>query len=270
MNIMTALSTEKPIFVCGVPKSGTTLVGQLLSNHPDVSIDYDVNATVPFLRYVQAMQSDFFFFSDIPTTPMGRQDAYWRKDGFRAWNLLNIEYFQGLHQSYSRHGVHRWGSSTCFSHVFRHTLWKWFPQAQFFVVMRDPRDHWCSFKYLHMPKYPDRWNNFVRCVGELPGKGEDPRIKFVEYHEVVKNPTLVYDLLGLETPENYLDGVLEIFLGRTLGREPKEWVDDLREGKKLMTSRVGRWKRDLSEEEVQRCTEVFPETCEYYDDLVTT
>lgn len=264
----TALSTDRPIFVGGIPKSGTTLVGQLLSNHPDVSIDYDVNATILFFRYVEEMQKNYFFFTDNPNTPMGQQDAYWRKDGFRAWHQLNINYFRGLHQSYHK-GSKRWGSSTCFTYTFRKTVWGWFPQAQFVMVMRDPRDHWCSFKYLNMPKYPDRWKNFVRLTRELPDKTEDSRMKFVEYHEVVENPTLVYDVLGMEAPENYLDGVLEVFLGRTLGDNPKAWVDDLREGRKLVTSRVGRWKRDLSREEVQRCTEAFPEACEYYDDLDT-
>lgn len=247
----TVMSSEQPIFVCGVPKSGTTLVGQLLSNHPDITIDYDIDPTVHFLKYVESAQASNLFLEEKP----------------EGWESLNIEYFQKLHHSYQS-GAKRWGSSTCLVHLYRHRVWEWFPLAQFVAVLRDPRDHWCSFKHLYIPNRDDRWEHFMRCHRGLPKPGEDSRMKFVEYHEVIKNPTVVFDALGLKTPKDYLDGVLEVFLSRTLGDHTKEWMIELRKGSKIITSRVGRWKRELNEDEVQRCIEAFPEACEYYDSTV--
>ncbi len=260
------LSSERPIFVCGVPKSGTTLVGRLLANHTDCRTDYDIDPSIRFLRYVRDTMDDYFFFSEPENSPMAAANEYWIKDDFRTWHLMNIEYYQQFHKSY-RTGAPRWGSSSCYSHYHRKILWKWFPEAIFLIVRRDPRDHWCSFKHLYVNFEVDQWDWFVESRGRLPTVGEDERIQFVEYHEVVRDPTVIFDTLGLSVPENYLTGVRDVFLHRTRGSKVADWIGNVRSGEQLITSSIGRWKRDLSEEEIQRCVDTFPEECEYYDGL---
>lgn len=263
----TVLSTEEPVFVCGVPKSGTTMVGQLLANHSDYQTDFDIDPSIEFLKYVAKTMDDYFFFSETPGTALGDRDKYWKDNDYAEWHLLNIEYFQGLHLSYRR-GATRWGSSSCLTYLYRDMLWKWFPQATFLMVMRDPRDLWCSFRQLHMREgISDAWEHFLNYRGAtIPPRDEDQRFKFIEYHEVVHNPKLVFDTLGLSVPENYLNGVRDIFVGRTKGDE-QDTIDELESGKNIITSRVGRWKRDLSEAEIVKCMGAFPEECEYYDSL---
>ena len=58
------LSTEEPIFVCGIPKSGTTMVGHLLSHHSDLQTNYDIDPASMFLRYVRDTMKDYFFFAE--------------------------------------------------------------------------------------------------------------------------------------------------------------------------------------------------------------
>jgi len=263
--IMDILSAEEPIFVCGVPKSGTTMVGQILANNPDLQTDSDIVPALDFIRHVEKTYKDFFFFNEQPGTILGDMDKYWTDNDYREWHLLNLEYFKSIHYSY-RMGARHWGSSSplCYQHTS--LLWKWFPKAVFLMVMRDPRDQWSSFKHLHMRKGADSWKSFNYCHVTLPSRGNNhPQIKFVEYHEVVHNPTIVFDTLGLSVPENCTKGMRDIFLCRTHGNA--DMIDELRRGTDMITSRIGRWKRDLNGDEIRRCTEAFPKECEYYDNL---
>ncbi len=264
----TALSTEEPIFVCGVPKSGTTMVGNLLANHSSAKTDYDIDISTAFLEYVIRSMKDYYFFKEQLHTPMEKANRFWNAEDHREWHLLNLRYFADLHQSH-RSGSPRWGSSTTFTYIYRSLIWKWFPRATFLMVMRDPRDNWCSYKHLHVngvKNETEKWNRFVHHhKNTIPRRDEDPRIIFIEYHEVVHNPTMVFDILGLSTPENYLNNMITVYLGRSNGDKVYSPAKELREGSPMVTSRVGRWKRDLSVEEVTRCTETFPKECEYYD-----
>ena len=75
---------------------------------------------------------------------------------------------------------------------------------------------------------------------------------------------MVFDILGLSTPENYLNNMETVYLGRSNGDNAAA-IKAMKETGPMVTSRVGRWKRDLSAEEVTRCMKAFPKECEYYD-----
>jgi len=260
------LSTEKPIFVCGVPKSGTTMVGRILANHPDLQTDFDVSPTVHFLKYVRDAMDNYWFFKERQNSPMAEDNSYWTDNNYKEWHSFNIEYFKTLHKSY-RSGATRWGSSTCFTHQHRELLWKWFPEARFLMITRDPRDHWCSFRML--PTY--HWDQFLYFKKEAASMNEmDSRFNYVEYHDVVRDPTILFGILGLSVPENYLNGVKRVFIDRSNGAQSDvpNWVYELQHGNGIISSRVGRWKRDLDKEELDRCTEAFPDECMYYDEMM--
>jgi len=42
--------TEKPLIVTGMPKSGTSLTVQILNNHQDFLLDFEVPVTIGVLR----------------------------------------------------------------------------------------------------------------------------------------------------------------------------------------------------------------------------
>lgn len=247
------------------------MVGKLLSSHSSMQTDYDIDISMDFLKYAaNSRQNYYYFFNEHMHSPMEKANRFWNDDDNREWHLLNLRYFEDLHQSYKA-GAPRWGSSTCYTFIHRQLIWKWFPKATFLMVMRDPRDHWCSYKHLHIVGTDDtdesaKWDKFVcHHKGLLPSRHEDPRIKFIEYHEVVRDPTMVYDMFELSVPENYLDNMLQVYLVRSLGGSGYNPVRELQNTNPMVTSRVGRWKNELSDEELRRCTEAFPELCKYYD-----
>ena len=240
------------------------MVGRLLSNVPGVTIDYDIDASQHFLRYVKTAQENLYFFSSPEYTVMDRANEPWRRDDFAMWHRANIDYFQNLHHSF-RSGTTHWGSSTCWTYLFRDIIWHWYPDAKIVFMHRDPRDQWASFKHLPMPPGKNSFRYFKESMETIP---DDDRLIHLQYHEVVADPTIPFKRLGFELPQDYLDGMVEVFLGRTRGSTSEDWRDSLRDG--IVQNRVGRWKRDLTSNEVALVTVAFPELCDYYDEVSDT
>ncbi len=263
---------DRPLFISGMPKSGTTLVNNLLTNHPDFKIDYDNEAIQQFLTYVHATMKNFFFLkaaNNVP--PLHEQVVYWQENDFERYHELNKDYFTRMHMAWNS-GL-RWGSSNSLQGVFHKLIWRWYPKAEYIFVQRDPRDNWSSFRSHEHPYSEsgewDHWDLFVhrykKITSVMDRLRDDPRTYYLQYHEVVHDPMLVYRTLGIKPPENYLNNADKVLFDRSYGLtspEAKEVLD-----KKIITSRVGRWKRDLSPEEIQRCQQTFPELCAYYDEV---
>jgi hypothetical protein len=217
---------------------------------------------------------NFFFLKAATIMPLlDGNIRYWHENDFENFHELNREYFTRMHQAWDKEV--RWGSSNNLQILYIDLIWRWYPKAEFIFLARDPRDNWSSFRsHLHprsMSGEWDHWELFVdrfrRIRKIMKDLRDDPRTYTVEYHEVVHNPLLVYEMLGIEPPENYLENADIVLLGRSYGLTTPEALQVVRD--KIITTRVGRWKRDLSEEEVRKCTEAFPEECAYYDGIDT-
>jgi len=141
---------ERPIFVIGAARSGTTLLRFMLSSHPRIYIPGQSNF-VPRL------------FQRRPTAPMSRAEAIRNlkiirgyKKFLRAWkgpwpegpefvdrlpNLTPQAFLDALYSEYARqNNSQRWGdkSQTYISYV--DLLAAIFPAAQFVHIIRDGRD----------------------------------------------------------------------------------------------------------------------------------
>jgi hypothetical protein len=265
--------SKKPLFVVGVPKSGTTLVANLIKNHPDFEIDFDNEAINQFMWYVQKTMDNVFFLkaaNNVP--PLEKQIVYWQDNDFHHFHELNKTYFTYLHLGWD--SGRRWGSTNNLMCFYYEIIWKWYPEAEWVLLQRDPRDNWASFRH-HKHPYSengeiDHWELFVSRYNRVHRIREalrnDPRVHLIQYHEVVNDPELVYRLLGISIPENYLESGKEVLFDRSYGLS----LDEIKEaltGNPIVTSRVGRWKRDLSKDEIDRCEKAFPEICNYYDEV---
>ena len=212
------------------------------------------------MRYVKTAQENLYFFAEPEHTPMHRANEFWRANDFHAWHWMNMDYFQKLHQSF-REGVTHWGSSTCWTYLFRDIIWDWYPEAKIVFMHRDPRDQWASFKHLELPNHPDKFQYFKESMRTIP---DDDRLIHLQFHEVVEDPKIVYQRLGFPVPRNYLHGVREVFLSRTQGTTAEDWQSEITVG--IVKTRVGRWRRDLTSNEIALVSVAFPELCAYYDE----
>jgi hypothetical protein len=151
-----------PIFIVGAPRSGTTLLLQMLRRHPRIAISGethflevayqerrrrvfgDLSQQANRERLIQAylatrraklqLQMDFTKLAE----KLLREGDSWR------------DMFAAILQGYAEaQGKPRWGEKTPQHALFTETFLQWFPDAAVLHILRDPRDVVASL--LHRP-----------------------------------------------------------------------------------------------------------------------
>ena len=246
------------------------MVTNLINNHPNFRLDYDNEAIQQFMVYVHNTMHNDFFLGEAQNPPLlSNQLTYWQDDDFARFHLINKEYFTRLHLG-SR-GMERWGSTNNMLFRYHTYIRRWYPQCEWVMLRRDPRDNWASFSQHWHPDTADEVELHFEMFTQRTGMAMRfcdagyPNVHVLEYHEVVQDPELVYRTLGIDVPKDYLRNAREILYNRSYGLSPQEAIQAVDEP--IAKSRVGRWKRDLSETEVEWCKLAFPEECKRYDEI---
>jgi hypothetical protein len=196
---------ERPIFVVGVPRSGTSLVSALLSAHPRIAIapeTHYLNRMVPmFGRGIETGRDPsedrvLRFWQDVRATSrfsyLGVDaDAVWSSARARGPGILR-NLFAALLQAYSAAaGKPRWGEKTPGHDAFVPRLLEWFPDARVLYLLRDPRA--VIHSLLGTPwgsRLPEdlhalRWAERIRM---MEAWASDPRVRVVRYETLVTDP----------------------------------------------------------------------------------
>ena len=100
--------SDRPLFVGGVPKSGTTVVGHVISQHPDFAIDTDHYVTERFLSCVdECINSPILRADSLPRRADVITTQHWLKNDYANYKARAREFFVGFYSGYSQ-GL-RWG-----------------------------------------------------------------------------------------------------------------------------------------------------------------
>lgn len=200
---------EKPIFVVGSPRSGTTLLRFMLSSHPRIHIpsetgfvpslrqnagtDLSPSEMLAILKRIGCLNREWArIVDDVPafyeSLPEPRLDHV-----LDALYRIRCEPF----------GAARWGDKTPNYVLHIPTLAEIFPTAQFVHLIRDGRDATLSAqkKWGGRAWYMDSHyllRNWVRCVerGRADGHALGPtRYLEVRYETLVEQPAIVIERL---------------------------------------------------------------------------
>ena len=148
-------SAARPVFVGGVPRSGTTLVSLILNAHPELVCgpEADLLRCHPCVGRMPAGLPRWLWH-----TAHGWTGGYghlaelfgislWQIRQMRLRSASGAEFIDRFFGEYARrHGVTRWAEKSpanvkCLDFVFEH-----FPAAHFLHVIRDGRDMACSLR----------------------------------------------------------------------------------------------------------------------------
>lgn len=253
--------TENPIIITGMPKSGTSLTVQILNNHEDCLLDFEIPATLAVMRgykmTIDPSSNIYEFIKNMGLDPLCKKhhDELITSGAFR--NMIRTLFGQ-MHSGWNT--GKRWGSTTkpLLNH---HTIiTDLYPDAEFLFVLRDPRDIWASMKswkpgphWLNAIKPSDagpdmiikRYNRFLDLFMQI----DEQHRYFIKYEDIVADPTIVYRTLKLPPSSgDILDGIGDIYQARHLPFSSDQAPDE------IMNS-VGRWKHDLIEEEAVQVVE---------------
>ena len=190
-----------PIFIVGMPRSGTTLLTSMLSAHPRIAIAPETHYLCYWRQEYQALEladpQDFERFwqalSHSQRFSYFGIDAHKTRERILAkgspchhhilWGWLE-EYARTIHKP-------RWGEKTPLHYQHLHQLFSWFPQARVIWMLRDPRAvaaslqkvPWAS-RYMHV--HGQQWQESLTQFEQNWQK--DARVMLLSYENLVQQP----------------------------------------------------------------------------------
>lgn len=264
------MSQEKnnhPIFIVGVPRSGTTLISSMLSAHPNIAISPETHFlnhwAKPNLKKNLCSQKDIdsFWenFSQSDRFSHFGIDAQQVKSIFET-SADKVDYktiFSSLLKTYAHKlKKNRWGEKTPSHYLHVETLLEWYPQARVIWVLRDPRAvvasllkvNWAS-SYTHLNAY--LWRNNTNLLKEKWIK--DSRIKVVKYESLIINPEKALEEICNFIGEKYHSSMLN---QRSLKSSPvvnrSGWAETYLKNtlRPIDTNSIRKWKSQLSSSQI--------------------
>jgi hypothetical protein len=256
---MTAL-VERPIFIVGHPRSGTTLLRFLLSSHPRIYIPEETGF-IPFLIKKGQIEADLSLTQVKRIVEhIGQLNRLWRgivKDISALYEALpepKLQYvLDALYrQQIAEYDAARWGDKTPVYVHYISTIERIFPSAQFVHMIRDGRDAAVSAQ----EKWPDRrlymdtyylLRNWVKNVesGQTAGRYLGPgRYLEVHYERLVREPQHMLEQVCRFLDESFHPNMLNHpRFARQIGPGPQGHVEAMQP---ISTSSIGRWKTQMT------------------------
>ncbi len=255
---------DDPVFLVGCPRSGTTLLQLMLDAHPDVAIAPETF----FVRHVWKRRRELGDPADddalerileaIVTTDVFRDmrlDPGRFRDAARAGPRRYPELFRRLLADFrDDRGVPRVGEKTPNHLLAMRTLEKWFANARFIHVVRDPRAvvlSWKSMPWSNGTVALDAavWRKYLRAARRFPPR-RPGRLMTVRYEHLVANPREALEqvcrFLDLPFAAEMLEPAARASTVVDVAREP--WKARAREA--VTTERMNRWREELSRDEI--------------------
>ena len=252
------VSSASPIIIGGCGRSGTTLMRVILDSHsqiacgPESNVFPSPNRLNPGSPGAAKLAKKF----DLSATEM---DAMLGQAGSRA------EFAENFFDRYrGRANKPLWADKTPRNVQVLPYIFKHFPQARFVHVVRDGRDVACSLR-TH-PRHRvvngeivklNTWNPIEDCIGRWVndvGLGlayrQDPRYTELRYEDLVleTETTLrnLFEFLELD----WEPAVMNFHEVQSASRDPVKFAQNPEATRPLASSSIGRWKTDLSEEDL--------------------
>jgi Sulfotransferase family len=198
---------SRPIFVVGCPRSGTTLVRQMLDAHPNISCGPESL----FLRHLADLERDNLHIGEFLVS-----DEEWHAHVRDLYLWLHVRRAAQL-------GKARWVDKTPGYAMILNYLDSMFPDCQVVHVIRDPRDVLDSWRrrwgFRRAVRGAQSWQHHVRRARKF-GATHPDRYFEIRYEEMVRSPEPVIRGLIEWLGEPWDDRVLQFQPLPPMGRRP--------------------------------------------------
>jgi len=265
------LLRDRPVFVCGHPKSGTTLLRSLLDSHPQLLVYPDETFFFRgFLPETRTLSNDeklslaqryllHFFtnqdgleFTGYAETCRTTQQII-EKEGYRHdgdWLSSAILAFGQVNQQINNRTLY-WVEKTPFNEHYAGMIYKWWPEARCIHVLRDPRDNYATYHRKHhgltVEEFSWSWCASLKAGLENQKRFSPQAYWILRYEDLVQKPEAtiqeIIAFLGIQDDEN-------LRMPTTMG---KLWEGNSQFGDKfagISAKPLDRWKKELSPDEV--------------------
>jgi len=244
---------DTPIFIVGGPRSGTTLLRNMLNRHPAIAVCRETE----FFHWAYQRRRTFGQLSDLENRRrlVQRYVATQRIRRMRvdlealAETLLREAVtYQAMFLSLLRffaqaHGKRRCGEKTPHNGLITEMLCQWYPGAAIIHLLRDPRDAVASM--LRMPWAPKNvYSNARAWLRFNQGAWRSrlrPNYLLVRYEELVSEPEAQLRRVCAFVGEEYSPAMLVPNWDPTA---ELAWFQRAEEP--VTTQRLGRWREELT------------------------
>ncbi len=238
-------SFDKPIFIVGAPRSGTTLFQYMLRSHPNISLPTgESHFFIPLLRSAES-------FGDLGEKKNIRkvlEAMYKQSAGFLDTDLHGISFdidrlteefyleernsikqiIAGLFEKNAAgENKQRWGDKTPYYVLHMKTILELFPGAQFIHIIRDGRD--CALSMFNRKHDFGVYNTFFAAkyweiyieLGRQMGADLGPNVyKEIHYEDLLKTPQQVVKGVCEFLNEPYSDSLINFKKSGEAGKTP--------------------------------------------------
>jgi len=267
-------ASDRPIFVVGCPRSGTTLLQLMLSSHPRIAIP-------PETRFLLRAYARRLEFGDLEQPAnrrvLGEFICARRGHRFRDLGLKRRRTVEEIvagpptlgsafgivYQAYAaRFGKPRWGDKRPAYNRYLDILLRLFPDAQLVHLVRDPRDCVASLKrvpWWRRGPYQAvvAWAGAIDNVRATAERHPDAVVE-LQYERLVADPETELRRLCTALGEDFNPAMATPESVASLHvpeRALKEWHANTR--RRPSTASVGRWREELEPWEAGLCETVL-------------
>jgi len=236
------LKTELPIFIVGMPRSGTTLVEQILSHHPMV---FGAGEIDDLSQLVKDLPARLGTTAQFPEGALEMDDARLREFGEAYLNRLKA--YAGSELSTQAGEILRMTDTMLENYLYLGLAASLFPRARIIHCRRDPRDVGVSCFFTFFGGL-----NFAWDLADLGSYYRDHERLMAHWRHVLPAPILevVYEEL-VQSQEAVTRRLLE-FCGLPWDERclrfhencrPVQTMSKLQVRQPIFASSVGRWRR---------------------------
>lgn len=251
-----------PLFIVGMPRSGTKLLRDLLNQHPDISIpDVESHFITGMVknfgeqlnlktkeekgRFFDEFKASAFYFNNVNKGRQLSKEDFIAHCDFTDWDSVFRFIVIHFSKKENRHEI-IWGDKTPRYLKSLVLIKRVFPKARFIHIIRDPRDYSLSQRKIwnkNIFRAADNWNSVMSSAMAYKDLFGDAYTE-VHYEDLTQNP------------EKVLTGICN-FLGITFTpdmltvKKSHEFHGDAKGSKQIMLNSK-KYLNELTEQEVKR------------------
>lgn len=218
----TNINKSFPVFIIGVPRSGTTLLAQLLNASEQISFGKESH----FFQFINKRKFKYKSDKEIINAFLNRDaNAYlkyfdWSNNELasiknKTFQIKSLKEFSDFLITYLivNRKTERWGEKTPGHFEYIDNISRYYPNAKFINIIRDPRDVYASHQKIFWGsksplKFAKRYKKNVEIIN---ANKNNPNFLLVKYEELISNPTRILNEICFFANLNFSEDMIDKF-----------------------------------------------------------